>query len=297
VRPKVSVVIPAYNSENLIAETIESVLNQTYQNYEIVAVDDGSTDCTLNVLRRYTPRVKILTKQNGGPASARNLAIQNSSGEYIAFLDNDDLWVEGKLEEQVAFLDKHSDIGLLFSEALMFSQENGKRRILRKIGYTVNPTFYLLLFGNFIPSSTAVIRRACVDKVGLLNESLIGTDDYEYWMRIARTYPMAAIPKPLAYYRIHEGNYLGDGRHIEKELDLTLAAIYEIEKLFPKMWQEYKIDRDLVLARFHIRAGFAWKLRGDWGNCLRKYLEALSYSIKLRVFRWLVAATILKRWS
>jgi glycosyltransferase involved in cell wall biosynthesis len=297
VKPKVSVVIPAYNSENLIAETIESVFNQTYQNYEIIAVDDGSTDGTLNVLRRYTPRVKVLTKQNGGPASARNLAIQNSSGEYIAFLDNDDLWVEGKLEEQVAFLDSHTDIGLLFSEALMFSQENGERRILRKIGYTVDPTFYLLLFGNFIPSCTVVIRRACVDKVGLLNESLIGTDDYEYWMRIARAFPMAAIPKPLAYYRIHEGNYLGDGRHIEKELSLTLAAIYEIEKLFPKMWQECGVDRDLLLARLHIRAGFAWKLRGDWSNCLRKYLEALSYSIKLRVFRWLVAATILKRWS
>jgi glycosyltransferase involved in cell wall biosynthesis len=291
------VVIPAYNSENLIAETIESVLNQTYQVYEIIAVDDGSTDHTLNVLRRYTPRVKILTKENGGPASARNLAIQNSSGQYIAFLDNDDLWVEAKLEEQVAFLDRHTDIGLLFSEAFMFSEENGRKRILRKIGYTIDPTFYSLLFGNFIPSSTVVIRRACIDKVGLLNESLIGTDDYEYWMRIARIFPMAAIPKPLAYYRIHDGNYLGDGRYIEKELGLTLAAIYEVEKLFPKMWQECEIDRDLLIARLHIRAGFAWKLRGDWGNCLRNYLEALSYSIKLRVFRWLVAATILKRWS
>jgi glycosyltransferase involved in cell wall biosynthesis len=295
--PKVSVVIPAYNTENFIAHTIQSVLDQTYQDFEIIAVDDGSSDRTLEFLRGFAPRVKVLTKANGGPASARNLAIKNSAGEYIAFLDSDDLWVPDKLEVQTAFLEKHPHVGLVFSEASMFSEENGQRNIQSKIGFTANPTFSFLLLGNYIPNSTVVIRRACVNQVGLLNESLIGTEDHEYWMRIARSFPIAGIPRPLVYYRIREGSLLGDGRNIDKGLDLTLAAIREVEKLFPKMWQECRMERDLLIARLHIRAGFAWRRRGDWVNCLRKYIAALSYSIKPRVFRWLVAATILKRWS
>jgi glycosyltransferase involved in cell wall biosynthesis len=295
--PKVSVVIPAFNTETFIAHTIQSVFDQTYLDYEIIAVDDGSTDRTVEVLRRFVPRVKVLTKANAGPASARNLAIQNSTGEYIAFLDSDDLWVADKLEVQTAFLDRHPHIGLVFSEALMFSEEDRQRRIQSKIGFTANPTFSFLLLGNYIPNSSVVIRRDCVEKVGLLNESLIGTEDHEYWMRIARSFPIAGIPKPLVYYRIREGNLLGDGRNIDKGLDLTLAAIREVEKLFPKMWQECRIERDLLIARLYIRAGFAWRRRGDWINCMRKYMAALSYSIKPRVFRWLVAATILKRWS
>lgn len=294
---KVSVIIPAYNTEEFIAGTIQSVLDQTYQNYEIIAVNDGSTDSTLQILRRFEPRINILTKDNGGPASARNVAIQNSVGEYIAFLDSDDLWIEDKLEEQVAFLDRHPEIGLLFGQALMFLEENGEKKIQSKIGYTDDPTFCQLLLGDFIPNSTVVIRRACVERVGLLNESLLAAEDYEYWMRIARVFRMAGIPKPQAYYRIRDGNLLGDGRNIDKGLTYSLAALREVEKIFPKMWDECGVDRNLLFARMHIRAGFAWKQRGIWKECLLRFAKALTFSQRLKVFRWIAAATLLKRWS
>jgi glycosyltransferase involved in cell wall biosynthesis len=299
VNPKVSVVIPAYNAEEYLTETIRSVFAQTYRDYEIIAVDDGSTDNTLRALRRFEPRIKVLTKPNGGPASARNLAINNSTGEYIAFLDSDDIWIRDKLEEQVAFLDKNTEMGLLFGEALMFVDEKGEKKIQGKIGYTGDPGFCQLLYGDFIPNSTVIIRRSCVDKIGLLNESkeLIAAEDYEYWMRIAKVFPIAGIPRPLVYYRIREGNLMGDGRNIDKGLNLALNVINEVEKLFPRMWEECGTDRNQLIARLHIRAGFAWKQRGFWKECFFKFAKALTYSPKPRVFRWIIAAGLLKRWS
>ncbi|MGE0132674.1 MAG: glycosyltransferase family 2 protein [Blastocatellales bacterium] len=298
-KPKVSVVIPAYNAEKYLAETVRSVLDQTYGDYEVIVVDDGSSDGTLEVAKSFQSRIQVFAKPNGGPASARNLAIKNSRGDYIAFLDSDDLWMNDKLGQQVALLEENPAVGLVYGEALMFTQDDGEQKVGDKIGYTYEPSFRSLLFGDYIPNSTVVIRRACVNKVGLLNESreLIGVEDYEYWMRVARHFTMAGIPRPLAYYRIREGNLMGDGSDINKGLNLSIAAIRETERLYPNLWEECQVDRDMLLAKLHIRAGFAWKRKSDWKQWAIKFREALGYSSKPRVFRWMIAATLLKRWS
>lgn len=298
-KSKVSVVIPAYNAEGYLAETIRSVLAQSYRDYEVVVVDDGSSDQTLQVAKSFEPCVRAFRKENGGPASARNLAIENSTGEYIAFLDSDDLWVEKKLALQVAFLDDNPGIGLTFGEAWMFSEEAGERMVAGKIGYTGEASFRLLLFGDYIPNSTVMVRRGCVEAVGLLNESreLIAVEDYEYWMRIARSFPIAAIPEPLAWYRIREGNLMGDGQDINNGLTRSITALREMERQYPQVWTEQQVDRQLLLARLHVRAGFAWKQRQGWRESGRKFIEALSCSMHPRVFRWIAAAMLLKRWS
>lgn len=298
-KPEVSVVIPAYNAEGYLAETIRSVLAQSYSDYEVVVVDDGSSDRTPEVAKSFEPHVRVLTKENGGPASARNLAINNTSGRYIAFLDSDDLWVEKKLALQVAFLDDNPGVGLTFGEAWMFSDEAGEKTIAGKIGYTGEATFRSLLFGDYIPNSTVMIRRACVDAVGLLNESreLIAVEDYEYWMRIARSFPMEAIPEALAWYRIRAGNLMGDGRDIDNGLTRAIAALREMERQYPAVWTEQQVDRGQLLARLHVRAGFAWKQRPAWHEAGRKFVEALRYSSHPRVFRWIAAAILLRRWS
>lgn len=298
-RSRVSVIIPAFNAEDFVAETIESVLAQTRAADEIIAVDDGSTDGTLEVLRSFGPDVAVLSKPNGGPASARNLAIRHSTGDLLAFLDCDDLWMPEKLEKQIRYLDEHPQTGLLFSEAVMFSESDGKQIDHGTIGWTVDPTFRQLLFGDFIPNSTVVIRRGCVDRVGYLNESrdLIAVEDYEYWMRIARHFEMAGIAEPLAMYRLRDGNLMGDGSDIDKGLNLALRAIEEIERQYPEMWSETGVRKGELFARLHVRAAFAWKQRGEWLNCLKKYVEALGMSMHPRVFRWIAAATLLRRWS
>ena len=296
---KVSVIIPAYNSAQFIAETIRSVLAQTYDNFEIVVVDDGSTDLTLEVLSGFGEQIKLLTKANGGPASARNLAIRNSSGAYIAFLDGDDLWMPEKLAEQVAFLEAHPEVGMTYSEALMFAEVGGEKQIRGQIGFTGETSFCHLLLGDHIPNSTVMMRRECLDKIGWLNESrdLIAVEDYEYWLRLAKSFSIKAIAKPLAYYRVHANNLMGDGEDIERSLRLPIIALNETEKLFPDCWRECGMEKKLLLARLTIRAGFAYKQRGDWWNCLRKFRQALGHRFNLRVLRWIVAATLLKRWS
>jgi glycosyltransferase involved in cell wall biosynthesis len=293
------VIIPAYNAEAYLAETIRSVLDQSRGDFEIIVVDDGSIDGTLALARSFEPAVTALSKPNGGPASARNLAIRHAQGEYLAFLDSDDLWAPDKLEEQVRLLDANPDVGLAYGEALMLTGNGAERKIEGKIGFTSDPSFRLLLFGDFIPNSTVIIRRSCVDKVGLLNESreLIGVEDYEYWMRIAKHFVMRGIPRPLAYYRIREGNLMGDGRDINKGLSLSIAAIHEIERLYPNLWREYQVDREKLFAKLHIRAGFAWKRKRDWKQCAARFREALGYSSNPIVFRWMAAAMLLKRWS
>src|SRR5262249_36146131 len=132
-----------------------------------------------------------------------------------------------------------------------------------------------------------------------LNESkeLIGVEDYEYWMRVAKHFTMAGIPRPLAYYRIREGNLMGDGSDINKGLNLSIAAIHEIERRYPNLWEECQVNRQMLLAKLHVRAGFAWKRKRDWKQCAIKFREALSYSSNPIVFRWMVAAMLLKRWS
>ncbi|MDX2042634.1 MAG: glycosyltransferase [Acidobacteriota bacterium] len=302
-QPKVSVIIPAYNSAQFIAEAIQSVLAQSYDNREIIIVDDGSTDATLDVLRGFGEQIKLLTKTNGGPASARNLAIRHASGKYIAFLDADDLWMPEKLAEQVAFLESQPEVGMTFSEALMFiepfEEVGGEKQIRGKIGFTGETSFCHLLLGDHIPNSTVLMRRECVDKIGWLNESraLVAVEDYEYWLRLAKAFPIRAISKPLAYYRVHANNLMGDGEDIERSLILPIIALNETEKLFPDCWRECGMEKDVLFARLTIRAGFAYKQRGDWWNCLRKFRQALGHRCNLRVLRWIVAATLLKRWS
>lgn len=298
-QPKVSVIIPAFNSAPFIAETIQSVLAQTYNNLEIIVVDDGSTDTTLDVLNEFGDQITALTKANGGPASARNLAIRNASGKYIAFLDADDLWTPEKLTEQVAFLEAHPEVGLTYAEALMFDEVGGEKQIRGKIGFTGETSFCHLLLGDHIPNSTVLMRRNCVDTIGWLNEhrDLIAVEDYEYWLRLAKAFPIRAIAKPLAYYRVHAHNLMGDGDNIEKSLRLPLRVLEEIETRFPDCWRECGTEKDVLFARLTIRAGFAYKQRGDWWNCLKKFRQALGHRCNLRVLRWIVAATLLKRWS
>jgi glycosyltransferase involved in cell wall biosynthesis len=298
-QPKVSVIIPAFNSSPFIAATVWSVLDQTYGNIEIIVVDDGSTDATLDVLREFGDRIKALTKSNGGPASARNFGIRNASGEFIAFLDADDLWMPEKLAEQVAFMQSHPEVGMTFSEAFMFEEVALQRQLCGKIGFTGETSFCFLLLGDHIPNSTVLIRRECVDKIGWLNESrdLIAVEDYEYWLRLAKVFPIKAIAKPLAYYRVHSNNLMGSGEDIEKSLLLPLRVLEEIERLFPDCWRECGLEKEVLFARLTIRAGFAYKQRRDWWNCLKKFRQALAHRCNLRVLRWIVAATLLKSWS
>jgi len=207
--PLVSVIIPTYNRAGVISQTIDNVFCQTYQNIELIVVDDGSTDDTGSVLRRYGDRIRILTQANAGPAAARNRGIEVSRGEIVAFQDSDDLWKPTKLEQQVAVLNRLDDsVPCCLCNAIF--------RVIRQQEYTsfdissLHPSLEEGLWLNVAEvlatrfvlfNQTVAIRRRALEKVGGFDESLKYLEDYDLPLRLAMEGPWAFIRTPLVIYR------------------------------------------------------------------------------------------------
>jgi glycosyltransferase involved in cell wall biosynthesis len=295
--PKVSVIIPMYNAAPYLAETLASVYAQTYQDFEVLLIDDGSTDDTLTVARSFESRARVLTQVNKGPSAARNLGFQHAQGEYLAWLDSDDLWHPDLLKTQVYYLEANSQVSLVYAESWAFIQHGASRVIVDKVGYAINPDLRLLLFGDCIPTNTILMRRSCYEQLGGMNESLVRAEDYEYLMRIAYSYNLAGIASPLAYYRWRADSLVGDNRDIGRGLSDAVIALQTVEQLHPDLWQRTGVNRAQLLARLHIRAAHAWKRRGQWVQALANVVKAFEYSRHPMVVRWVLAAALLKRWS
>ncbi len=211
----VSVVIPTYNSGRFIAQAIRSVLGQTYARYEVIVVDDGSTDETKDVLREFDGHSRYLYQDNRGPSAARNAGIRLARGEYICFLDADDIWAPNKLEVQLTFMEQHPDIGLVFSDEEEVSAEGDIRPSLlaQSRFYSdlvsqkpLQDAFRKLLIENCIPTSTVMVRKACFAKAGLFDESLMVVEDRDMWLRIAADFGIACLPLILGKKREHQRN-------------------------------------------------------------------------------------------
>ena len=203
--PTVSVIIPAYNRAHLVVEALESVFAQTYADFEVIVVDDGSTDDTRNVLKSYLNRIRYIWQENQGISGARNKGILLSQGRYIAFLDSDDRWLPEKLAKQVAYLEKYPKVGLLCCHIWRYEIGQEEKRVLCPKGFPHN--FEELLMGpNFIPTSTAIVRRRCLETVGVFDVALSLTEDWELWLRIARRFEIGCLDEVLAEYREHPTN-------------------------------------------------------------------------------------------
>ncbi len=202
--PKVSVVIPTYNREDFISDTINSVLNQTYKDFEIIVVDDGSTDNTKQILERFGSKIKLIEQENSERAISRNNGVKNSSGEYIAFLDSDDVWILDKLENQVNLLDSNLDAILVYGQSLRIDEKGKKiKTAKRQLQGFSGDVFENLLMRNFIVSATPVIRREHFEKTIGFQTKYIPYEDWEFWLRFSLLGKFLFINRPLAYYRIH----------------------------------------------------------------------------------------------
>ncbi len=185
--PVVSVVIPLYNARDVIKSTMESLLAQTYPHYEIVVVDDGSTDGSGDVVRAYGDRVQYIFQRNGGVAQARNRGIAAARGRYIALLDHDDLWDREKLAKQVAMLDSQPAIGMVVADVAHIDRAG---RPMNHVGPAYQPQheFARLFVQGFVPTPSAtLIRKDLLEAVGGFDEQFnsVGMDDHELWTRIA----------------------------------------------------------------------------------------------------------------
>jgi glycosyltransferase involved in cell wall biosynthesis len=203
-KPRVSVVIATYNYGHYLAEAIESVLQQSYRDFELTVVDDGSTDDTKRVVTGFGQSVQYVYQNNQGYSAARNVAIRQARGDMIAFLDADDVWLPEKLHVQLDYFDRHPEVGLLSANCYRIDAQGatlGTMPSPYSSGWLFEP---LLLRGNPIRMPTVVVRRECFDEVGLFDESLRTTADWDMWLRLSRSYQFGYIDKPLAKYRVHD---------------------------------------------------------------------------------------------
>ena len=228
--PRVSIIIPAYNAENTIVETIISLQKQTLQDIEILVIDDGSKDKTVDVVQQLTdPRIQVFIYPNGGVSVARNRGIEKAKGEFIAFVDSDDLWTEDKLELQLAALEQHPDASAVYSWTVNM-MDNGKSLSFVQGGEsTLEGNIYPdLLLGHFIGNaSNVLVRRDVIDVVGGYEPNL-EFSDWDFCLRVAAKFNFAVVPKPQILYRKIAGSMSSNVDSTEKEGLRALERAYQM---------------------------------------------------------------------
>jgi glycosyltransferase involved in cell wall biosynthesis len=213
---KVSVVIPAYNNALYTVETVKSVLAQTYRDFEVIVVDDGSTDHTREVLEPFGNDITYIHKENGGACSARNLGIRYSDSEFVACLDCDDVWLPEHLERSVGLLEERTDLGFVFGPCYLI---DGGGAVIGMTNYKFNLVWASrdLIRENYVGAPTVVIRRSCLKQVGLFDEQIFIPADWDLWLRLANEFPIGYIDEPLAKYRMVSNYTLRNiGQYIEE---------------------------------------------------------------------------------
>jgi len=270
--PAISIIIPTWNRAQFIAPTIDSVLKQTYKNHEIIVVDDGSTDNTREVLEAYRDKITCIVKRNGGVSSARNTGIQASQGQYIAFVDDDDLWLPEKLSLQMQLMENNPAMGLVYCGAIKIKKDG------ERIGETRpekrGAIFNELVCSNYIvgSASAAMVRREVFPRAGYFDENLSPCADWDCWIRIAQFYDIDYVEAPLVKLTIHDS--------MQKNISaMEKDTFYILDKYWPELGNEQQtIERKNYIYSNH-SSNFAWKYysAGDGQSFKRLIHKALEY--------------------
>lgn len=201
--PTISVVIPAYNAERTILETISSVQQQTFSDFEILVINDGSQDQTLELLNTVAdPRLKVFSYNNGGLPVARNRGIAQAQGEFVTFLDADDVWTPDKLELQLAALQTHPEAGVAYSWTHFLDEQGESFHTGTPVWYEGNVYADLLIWNFILSGSNPLIRKQAIDSVGEFDPTLRSCEDWDFWLRLAARWFFVVVPKTQIFYRL-----------------------------------------------------------------------------------------------
>ncbi|HJY79833.1 MAG TPA: glycosyltransferase, partial [Candidatus Binatia bacterium] len=296
-QPLVSIVIPAYNHAPYVAETIDSVLGQTYQNWELIIIDDGSTDATPEIIRRYRdPRIRAYRQENRGLSATLNRGIGLAHGKYFAFLPSDDVYEPEKLAVQVPVLEENPAVGVVFSWQTVIDAE-GKPTTEQHVqewfavSFESKEEIFPALFErDFLSTPTHLLRMECFARVGQFDESLVTAQDYDLWLRILQYYDVRLLKRPLVRMRWHGHNQTRVATpQTERERATVLlkaSRLLAIEEIFPSLaglaadtYPEAFAHAYLTLARFVIRSGLSPMV-----PAARVYLaQALQYQAQIAI--------------
>lgn len=269
-RPRISIVTPTYNRAGFIAQAVDSVLAQSVADWELLIVDDGSSDNTQEVLAAYQkdPRIHYFYQANQGQSIARNNALKRAQGDFVAFLDSDDLWCPDKLERQLALFQKHPDVGVVHGDESTIDeagQEIGRENMLRYSG-RITPQ---LLADNSVSIVTALVRRECFDEMGGFQASHGVADDYDLWLRFSARYRFHYEPGIVASYRVMADQISSDKRRRFAANELIIKNF-----LHEFSGSVSRNEKRWGLARFYSRAARYFASNGERKRALRAIVIA-----------------------
>lgn len=261
-KPFVSVILPVYNGERFLSRTLDSIFAQTEKNWEIIAINDGSTDNSLTILEKYSKkipgRVQILSVTNGGVSKARNIGVSAARGNYIAFLDQDDVWAPQKLQRQLEMFSINKNLRVSFSNVNVIDI-NGS--IIRENAFRFDEknrgnVFDHLLFDNFIPISSVMLEKNLFMEIGGFDPQFSLAEDYDFLLKVAQRVPVDFIDEPLLLYREH-----GESSTFQKIDNITAESFriirsWKVKKphLFRRHFLKYQLFRlKFVVLKFKVR--------------------------------------------
>jgi glycosyltransferase involved in cell wall biosynthesis len=272
--PTVEVIIPAYNTARYLQAAIDSVISQTFEDWRILLVDDGSTDNTADLVAPYVerlgPKIKYIKQNNQGLPAARNTAIRNSTAEFLALLDADDVWLPSRLSESLKSFQDRPSAGLSYGLVTMIDGEGVLMDTFAGNGRHAEGKIATYIYRRKIelPCPTITFRRKCVDEVGFFDETMRATEDRDLWLRIALRYEVAFVSKVIAYYRKPPNSMSTDPERMLK------SQLQFIRKHYGSPGCGL-YARQVALGRAHKQHAEALKHRRQPGAALRSALRAL----------------------
>ncbi|MFH0861102.1 MAG: glycosyltransferase [Candidatus Altiarchaeota archaeon] len=275
---KASIITITYNRSKLLKKMIDSILTQTFRDFELIIVDNFSTDDTESVVKSFADkRIRYFKNANNGILAINlNYGMKKAEGDYIAFCDSDDLWMPEKLEKQLAYLKRHPEYGLVYSNAWIIDEnENQKGVILGKTHSQEGELFESLLEGDFIPVLTVFMRRKVIDTVGFFNERhhIRPAEDYEFLLRASLHYKIGYIAEPLAMYREHSGMMSREINFGKIRQNVLFSIVSD-----PLVSNKTKLD-DIAHSLYPMSAKYHWK-KSDKSEAYGDLKKYLAYSIR-----------------
>lgn len=298
--PRVSVLLTCYNHLPYLPACVESVFAQTETDFEVLAVDDGSTDGTREWLDACPkPLRRIFNEKNLGTYASLNVGLAQASGEFVAILNDDDLWAPRKLERQLALFDAHPKVGLVHTDGFFIDGE-GNRMEGSPLGFEFPRTetgdvLLSLLYANKIIASAALVRRSCFETLGGFNDAYFGSGDWEMWLRIAEAYEIGFVDEPLTFYRVHGENASHKLQRIWRDDEMLRRWI----RTRATAYASRGYGRGLRSALAHSSAclGTVLTLNGNAREGRRAYAESLRFEpLRFKSVLRILATYLPRRW-
>ncbi|ODS32018.1 MAG: glycosyltransferase [Candidatus Scalindua rubra] len=282
--PEISIIMPTYNNARYIGEAIDSVFSQTYDNYELIIIDNYSIDEMVEVVTSYqSSKIKLIRFSNNGIIDAsRNVGIRASKGKYIAFLDSDDLWLPEKLTRQVVYMERHLDLDLVYGLAKSIGNPLFEGRLVAQPkGSAFCSTFEGLFISNSIVCMTVMARASSLKRVGLFNEdpNFVRVEDWDLWLRIAHDYKIGFIPEVLGFHRVHAQN-------VSKDETSYLKPLNVIKKYENMSWVSQElVERSRYSFYFAAAMSYLYLLNREMrSHFLKVFIGSSSYFLRLKAF-------------